>query len=169
MSGWSKEEEKLLQEKYPSTPSPELEQVFERSSVAINTKANRMGLSKESTSSNYPRQNNCSECGEEYTIGESSWKHTDVCRACYDRVRRMERKRKIIEELFEGECEICGYSGCQKALTFHHINPDEKEMQLSDMLRRSWDIVVKEAKKCKLLCSNCHNTLHCENCGEVAE
>jgi DNA-binding CsgD family transcriptional regulator len=58
-----------------------------------------------------------------------------------------------------GKCEICGYNKCVEALQFHHENPKEKDFQIGG---KSWsyDRLVKEVDKCKLLCSNCHIETH---------
>jgi len=42
-------------------------------------------------------------------------------------------------------------------LDFHHKDPAKKSFSLSVKgLCYSWDIILKEAKKCILLCKNCH-------------
>jgi hypothetical protein len=70
--------------------------------------------------------------------------------------RRRIVKRKLVEEA-GGRCVICGYSRCQQALQFHHLNPAAKKFHLghrghSRSLARS----RAEASKCALLCANCH-------------
>lgn len=52
---------------------------------------------------------------------------------------------------------LCGYDRCVGALHFHHLDPREKRFQLSFAgLTRSIDAMRAEARKCVLLCSNCH-------------
>ena len=70
--------------------------------------------------------------------------------------------KKALLELFGGECVTCGYDGCIAAFEFHHINPEEKEFTISGSRTygKSWDEILEEAKKCMLLCSNCHRELH---------
>ena len=63
-------------------------------------------------------------------------------------------------ELKGGKCSICGYNKCIEALDFHHIDPEEKEMNMSRGKSKAWNIVLKELDKCILLCSNCHRELH---------
>lgn len=55
----------------------------------------------------------------------------------------------------------CGYSKCIEALEFHHLDPTEKEFEISD--RRSWEALTAELDKCILLCANCHREYHSEN------
>jgi len=46
------------------------------------------------------------------------------------------------------------------ALTFHHRNPDEKEFTLGQIKDNNWDKIIKELKKCDLVCFNCHMEIH---------
>lgn len=59
-----------------------------------------------------------------------------------------------------GKCQLCGYTG-QHALDFHHVDPNLKEKTISALIAsRSWQRTVKEARKCVLICSNCHREVH---------
>lgn len=71
--------------------------------------------------------------------------------------RRLTLKRRAIEYK-GGACNICKYSKCEAALTFHHPNPQEKELSISE--GSSWDSIVRELDKCDLLCANCHAEVH---------
>jgi hypothetical protein len=52
---------------------------------------------------------------------------------------------------------ICGYSRCQQALQFHHLDPATKRFHLGhNGVCRSLTKSRAEAKKCVLLCANCH-------------
>jgi hypothetical protein len=69
---------------------------------------------------------------------------------------RRKKKQKLVD-LFGGECQRCGYKKYIGALDFHHKDPSQKSFSLSVKgLCYSWDIILKEAKKCVLLCKNCH-------------
>jgi transposase len=68
--------------------------------------------------------------------------------------RRRELKRILVEEA-GGGCAICGYSRCERALEFHHLDPKAKQFQITSHTR-SLDRLRAEASKCVLLCSNCH-------------
>lgn len=60
-------------------------------------------------------------------------------------------------QLFGGRCKVCGYKKYAGALDFHHINPKTKSFTISVKgLSYSWDSVLEEARKCVLLCKNCH-------------
>ena len=69
--------------------------------------------------------------------------------------------RQMAVEYKGGKCIKCGYSKCQRALSFHHVNPKEKDFDLSSKgLTRSWERIKKEIDKCVLLCANCHMEVH---------
>lgn len=72
------------------------------------------------------------------------------------------RKRKRIKlvQLFGNKCSLCGYDRCSAALEFHHINPEEKDFALSVSNSKSLKRNVEEAKKCLLVCANCHREIH---------
>jgi hypothetical protein len=56
-----------------------------------------------------------------------------------------------------GACAACGYSECLAALSFHHLDPGLKRFAVAGRgVTRSLDAAREEAKKCVLLCSNCH-------------
>jgi transcription elongation factor Elf1 len=69
---------------------------------------------------------------------------------------RVKKKERLVK-VFGGECEICGYKKYVGALDFHHKNRATKSFSLSVKgLCYSWESIMKEAKKCMLLCKNCH-------------
>lgn len=74
--------------------------------------------------------------------------------------KRREIKKKAVEYK-GGKCQLCGYNRCPAALTFHHINPEEKRFGISDKAHQySWDVIKKELDNCALVCSNCHTEIH---------
>ena len=49
-------------------------------------------------------------------------------------------------------------------LHFHHIDPTQKEFQISKITAHvPWPIIKQEIDKCILLCANCHTSLHSED------
>ncbi|MFN0155055.1 MAG: hypothetical protein ACKVUT_11825 [Gaiella sp.] len=70
------------------------------------------------------------------------------------------RRRKVKEELVHGAggcCRLCGYSGSHAALVFHHLDPARKRFGLArEGVTRSLARAREEARKCLLLCANCH-------------
>lgn len=61
-----------------------------------------------------------------------------------------------------GKCSNCGYARNYAALEFHHVEPSEKLFQLDmrSLANLQWELVVVEARKCRLLCANCHAEWH---------
>jgi transposase-like protein len=81
------------------------------------------------------------------------------CMPCeVDRVtaRRRRLKRRLVEEA-GGACALCGYDRFAPALQFHHLDPTTKSFALSrEGVTRSLAKAREEARKCVLLCANCH-------------
>lgn len=87
---------------------------------------------------------------------------TSMCRSCLNLLtlkRQRDRKKQAIDYK-GGKCELCGYSKCQDAFDFHHINPEEKEFLLSAGKLTSFERIKNELDKCMLLCANCHREIH---------
>jgi transposase len=81
------------------------------------------------------------------------------CRRC--RSASVSRRRRRLKELLVAEaggaCVLCGYSRCMAALEFHHVAPEDKAFSLSEEgVTRSLARARAEARKCVLLCANCH-------------
>lgn len=80
----------------------------------------------------------------------------------YGNKARESRKQKLVK-LSGGCCVKCGYSKCLRALSFHHRNPKEKDFELNKAnLRKPWKLILRELKKCDLLCVRCHFELEDE-------
>jgi hypothetical protein len=81
------------------------------------------------------------------------------CVACR-KERVAERRRKLKEILVAeagGACSVCGYSRPVAALHFHHLDPAAKRFGIGrEGVTRSLAEMRKEARKCVLLCANCH-------------
>ena len=79
--------------------------------------------------------------------------------------RGRKRKLDLIKRL-GSECVKCGYSKNYSALEFHHKRPKEKlfQLDLRSLSNRKWERVLAEARKCILVCSNCHAELHHPDC-----
>ena len=71
--------------------------------------------------------------------------------------RRRRRVKRILMEEAGGRCALCGYDRYPGALQFHHRNPTEKAFALGARgVTFSIERASAEARKCVLLCSNCH-------------
>jgi hypothetical protein len=74
------------------------------------------------------------------------------------RYKRRQNKLNLVESL-GGCCSKCGYNKCMDALEFHHIDPKKKEFNLQSC-KLSITRLQREAKKCILVCANCHREIH---------
>ena len=118
----------------------------------------------------------CNDCEIEY---EDYGQRTNKCRDCknkYDREwhskrskeskearhrQQMLRKAKLQQKVYDyqkgNSCEDCGDTRVQ-VLQFDHINPEEKEDTISNMVKNgiSEKKIFEEIAKCRVLCANCH-------------
>ena len=81
-------------------------------------------------------------------------------RAAYFREYRRKVRKKIKEYKLAKGCKNCGYNKCSSALGFHH-KEENKEYQIArGMGTRCWETILKEIKKCDVMCANCHTEYH---------
>lgn len=71
---------------------------------------------------------------------------------------RIRAKEKLVDYK-GGKCSVCGYNRYIGNLTFHHLNPEEKDFNVSGK-SFSIDSLKKEVDKCVLLCHICHGEVH---------
>jgi transposase len=81
------------------------------------------------------------------------------CKRC--RVEAVAKRRRKLKSILVAEaggcCVLCGYDRHVGALAFHHVDPAEKRLQISwNGVTQSLDALRAEARKCVLLCANCH-------------
>lgn len=72
------------------------------------------------------------------------------------------RHRKLKQTLvYEagGACAVCGYDRCLGNLHFHHVVPSEKAFEIQMGLGKSIAAYREEARKCVLVCANCHGEI----------
>jgi transposase-like protein len=81
------------------------------------------------------------------------------CKRCrVDAVSARRRRVKLaLVEAAGGACAVCGYDRYAGALQFHHVDPREKAFAIADRgVARSLERALAEARKCVLVCANCH-------------
>jgi transposase len=81
------------------------------------------------------------------------------CKSCRSEavVRHRQKVKMTLIGEAGGRCVICGYSRNARALQFHHLDPSEKRLALSSQgVTYSLEVLRREARKCVLLCANCH-------------
>lgn len=78
--------------------------------------------------------------------------------------RRLERKKIVDYISLKYSCQNsnCSWRGefnaCQ--LAFHHVNQEDKVIEVAKMFTCSLENIIKEINKCIVLCHNCHHLLH---------
>ena len=75
-----------------------------------------------------------------------------------EKILRYAKKIKAINYLGR-KCIKCNEENMFK-LTFHHIDTNDKEFEISDFAKARWSLLEKELNKCILLCNNCHREIH---------
>jgi transposase len=99
----------------------------------------------------------CAKHGEtEFVLDGRGYYRCRKCRA-EAVVRRRRKVKAILVREAGGACCLCGYSESMRALHFHHVDPVEKRLEINARgVALSLDTLRAEARKCVLLCSNCH-------------
>lgn len=85
-----------------------------------------------------------------------------IAKTRYEIVKnRRYRIKKFLVDYKGGNCEICGYNKCLNALEFHHLNPEEKDFNISQFSKyQDMSSLKAEVNKCILVCANCHREIH---------
>jgi transposase len=81
------------------------------------------------------------------------------CRRCRSEAvsRRRRRVKAILVSEAGGCCRICGYDRNMRGLHFHHLDPSHKRLSINAKgVALALETLRTEARKCVLLCSNCH-------------
>lgn len=79
------------------------------------------------------------------------------------RIRKIKYSHQLKDER-GGRCAICGYNKNYAALVWHHVLEENKELEMSKIIKATGKIeeskIRKEINKCILLCANCHQEVH---------
>lgn len=74
------------------------------------------------------------------------------------------RIKTALVKAFGEKCQLCGQSYPQSVFEFHHLIPEEKSFGLSSgSTTRAKAAYAEEAKKCVMLCANCHRLVEHED------
>lgn len=108
----------------------------------------------------------CLKCGKDFFPK----KQAKTRKYCYDCVPEesytngatlRKRIKKWGLDYKGNKCQCCGYDKCEAALEFHHLDPAQKDFNISDRdIKLNWDEIKNELDKCILVCSNCHKEIH---------
>ena len=111
----------------------------------------------------------CSMCGElkdeqEFFVKRQNKDGSIVlcsqCKKCHSgqEMKRYYEKQTFIDNK-KIPCAKCGESRI-RCLSFHHIDPANKDFTIGQLRKSSLDIIEKEINKCICLCLNCHHEFH---------
>ena len=83
------------------------------------------------------------------------------CKRCLAEAvtRRHQKIRAILIEEAGHRCAVCGYDRSTYNLHFHHVYPAQKSFEMSMAAGKSLQAYRSEAKKCVLVCANCHGEI----------
>lgn len=74
-----------------------------------------------------------------------------------DVIEFRKRIKIALVKAFGSKCQRCGEEHSVGVFDFHHLNPNEKSFGLgSGSTTRAKSSYAEEAKKCVMLCANCH-------------
>ena len=153
---WKPEEVEFLKENYSKNEVSmrEMSRIVDKTIRAIHHKAAREGLFRPRFPSDKPSKRTPRRIIDKRYYENNKDKIYHL---------RLERKRKLKSELVNllgGKCELCGYNRCPAALEFHHSSKNKENNPAVFIKNDSRQKSLKEAKKCTLLCANCHRETH---------
>ena len=99
----------------------------------------------------------CARHGEtDFWLDKRGYYRCKRCRSAAVARRRRKMKQILVEEA-GGACCVCGYDRNMRALHFHHLEPSRKRREINARgTGIALDRLREEARKCVLLCANCH-------------
>lgn len=104
----------------------------------------------------------CKHCGRK--IIACVWNQVFCCTNCSDAyyVNRYSTNKTTLQKAKteKNGCEVCGYNKWASCLEWHHVYPENKLYQISQMSSYPPEAIIRELAKCVLLCCNCHMELH---------
>lgn len=103
----------------------------------------------------------CKECHK--IIRKAYYENNKVKEQSRIKERRVELKKTYKEFKKTLKCTLCNEDH-PATLQFHHLDPNEKEIEVSLAVTNGWSFkrIEEEIKKCIVLCANCHMKEHYE-------
>jgi ribosomal protein L30E len=109
----------------------------------------------------------CYECGRMLPVSHFNFwnkkknQYMNICKDCEKKrnTKKHEERKEILNALKTCGCCCCDENDIN-CLDFHHINPEEKEFNMSAAPNKTIDKILNEASKCVVVCSNCHRKIH---------
>jgi len=151
---WTKKQEEFLKENYlKRIPLFKLGEKIGKTAKSLQRKAQRMKLSRPNYKFNVkPKQPR--------KIIDKRYYEKHKKRVYKRKNDRRKKLKKEAVELLGGKCSKCEYKKCLAAIEFHHSYKN-KEANIATLIKNdSRTKLLKEVKKCILLCANCHREEH---------
>ena len=85
------------------------------------------------------------------------------CRKCKSiRIKKLRTEREhMLHDLFHKRCGHCGLTDeVPSFFDFHHVKTSTKIREVKQIICGSLESLMKEVKKCVMLCPNCHRRVH---------
>jgi hypothetical protein len=86
-----------------------------------------------------------------------------IAKSCKQKYRQRvpEMKLQLFKDIEQTQCKHCGINN-PIVLCFHHRDKKEKSFGIAWAFTHSYayETILREAKKCDVLCANCHLILH---------
>ena len=109
----------------------------------------------------------CKDCGRELPVDKFNYwnkelgTHMIICKECEKKrkQKKHDERRNILNTLKSSGCCCCNESDVN-CLDFHHIDPQNKEFNMSVALNKPVKKMLEEASKCVVVCANCHRKIH---------
>lgn len=117
---------------------------------------------------NRERYNNLTEeQKEERRATRKQWERDNRAEINAKRKERKEQHKKHLIDMMGGKCSGCGTT---ENLQFDHLDRTTKSFNISRNLAAKIEKLEEEAKKCQLLCKDCHQikTLINHDCEQIA-
>lgn len=101
---------------------------------------------------------------ENPTQFKREWNHRNrPARQEYKKIYGRRKKAKLLMEC-GGQCSACGlkYNGRNAAVfDFHHRETNKVfNLGINTIITYSWERILQEAKRCDIICANCHRLVH---------
>ena len=104
-------------------------------------------------------QPHCRACGKAHAKGYYAANKTRMCAQLRvsSAKRRLRLQRAIYDYLLAHPCVTCGETD-PVVLEFDHLDPTIKEANISTLVvhEAAWARILKEIRKCQVLCAKCH-------------
>ncbi len=76
------------------------------------------------------------------------------------RTKRVKHYKEKLLNLMGNRCICCGYNDNLSILEFHHCEKSDEYVSNLTNSGYGWGRIWKEARKCVLMCPNCHAKIH---------